>query len=623
LAFLLNHNISNVRSGFRTIPLGDLELLDEIQLNDVSTIVSRQPGRCSVTRLLIAPLRRTYSARVSGRKSDMTVAVYQGQNAEEEWRRDVNKYSGVRHPKFLQVYGVSGSRSLYATVFHDDLIPLQEIYSLCQRSSLATAYLHALFGQELWDAETYIHSIAGTYLHHGSYTPWMRHSTGRLCVDLSPTTADRPIPPLSSLVDAAITGALTLRQHQEIIDHCHSISRWSSESLLVNGPIKLGALVYRRSIAEDPVELASIPTCLFEDSGWELRIRGSLSSSKPVRMKNGWTRFDYFNVMTTGMASREIHWPYAANSWLPQANYILNGLGINSDYDNYRIIYGIDYWLSFSNMADMSPKNGYLFLCPLVHLRSLDGTRLAPPSVAAYWSMDPTGVKRLSHWKATMLGFPALAFKMKIWTRSWDESVYAGLRQFHRGKGFDPDTQDVARHMGVPLYESPWINDKEGDAVEGDIVKHQIEPPTCHSTHNDAVFEPSASGVSVLPKLETCCEPNYELHAPEIIELCVPSIPKRRIPTQTCTLCIWGGLGFFFAVIILWGFSFESSHSTVISFAIQRAERMESWLPDDALINLIDFLKKDVRAAAVYNTIEGEGIRVKWVRRQLGLEGEA
>jgi hypothetical protein len=50
---------------------------------------------------------------------------------------------------------------------------------------------------------------------------------------------------------------------------------------------------------------------------------------------------------------------------------------------------------------------------------------------------------------------------------------------------------------------------------------------------------------------------------------------------------------------------------------------MEFWLPDDALINLIDVLKKDVRAAAVYNTIEGEGIRVKWVRRQLGLEGEA
>ncbi|KAJ7218266.1 hypothetical protein B0H12DRAFT_329549 [Mycena haematopus] len=75
----------------------------------------------------------------------MTVAVYQGQNAEEEWRRDVNKYSGVRHPKFLQVYGVTGSSSLYATVFHDDLVSLQEIYWLCRRSSLATAYLDAYF----------------------------------------------------------------------------------------------------------------------------------------------------------------------------------------------------------------------------------------------------------------------------------------------------------------------------------------------------------------------------------------------------------------------------------------------------------------------------------------------
>ncbi|KAJ7095007.1 hypothetical protein C8R44DRAFT_536805, partial [Mycena epipterygia] len=51
------------------------------------------------------------------------------------------------------------------------------------------------------------------------------------------------------------------------------------------------------------------------------------------------------------------------------------------------------------------------------------------------------------------LGFPSVEFKMKAWTRTWDENVYAGLQQFHHGKGFDPDTQDVARHMGVVLYE--------------------------------------------------------------------------------------------------------------------------------------------------------------------------
>lgn len=46
--------------------------------------------------------------------------------------------------------------------------------------------------------------------------------------------------------------------------------------------------------------------------------------------------FNYFNVMTTGMASREIHWPKAVNCWLPQANYILSSLGITSDYEDYR-----------------------------------------------------------------------------------------------------------------------------------------------------------------------------------------------------------------------------------------------------------------------------------------------
>ncbi|KAF7353337.1 hypothetical protein MSAN_01521900 [Mycena sanguinolenta] len=36
---------------------------------------------------------------------------------------------------------------------------------------------------------------------------------------------------------------------------------------------------------------------------------------------------------------------------------------------------------------------------------------------------------------------------------SWDNSVYEGLRRFHQGKGFDPDSQDLARHLGYPLFE--------------------------------------------------------------------------------------------------------------------------------------------------------------------------
>jgi hypothetical protein len=42
---------------------------------------------------------------------------------------------------------------------------------------------------------------------------------------------------------------------------------------------------------------------------------------------------------------------------------------------------------------------------------------------------------------------------MNIVLRYWEASVYGGLRQFHQAKGFDLDSQDLARHLGVPLYQ--------------------------------------------------------------------------------------------------------------------------------------------------------------------------
>jgi hypothetical protein len=51
------------------IPLADIDLRHEIGLT------TRRPGRAGV--------RRTYAARVTGRKSKVTVTLYQGDGAEE------------------------------------------------------------------------------------------------------------------------------------------------------------------------------------------------------------------------------------------------------------------------------------------------------------------------------------------------------------------------------------------------------------------------------------------------------------------------------------------------------------------------------------------------------------
>jgi hypothetical protein len=60
---------------FRIIPLGDLNLLHEIGFRNGSDVVRHKHGRTSV--------RTVYSAKIHGSKSNMTVALYQGDGAQE------------------------------------------------------------------------------------------------------------------------------------------------------------------------------------------------------------------------------------------------------------------------------------------------------------------------------------------------------------------------------------------------------------------------------------------------------------------------------------------------------------------------------------------------------------
>jgi hypothetical protein len=70
-----------------------------------------------------------------------------------------------------------------------------------------------------------------------------------------------------------------------------------------------------------------------------------------------------------------------------------------------------------------------------------------------YWSFDSSGDELLDLADAVNLGFPSLTFSMGIRGESSGEpTVYAGLRKFHQAKGFDPDSQDVARHLVYSLY---------------------------------------------------------------------------------------------------------------------------------------------------------------------------
>jgi hypothetical protein len=57
------------------IPLGDIDLRQELGVNEDSWVIGRQESRNRI--------RRVYSARIDGRNSPVTVALYQGDGAEK------------------------------------------------------------------------------------------------------------------------------------------------------------------------------------------------------------------------------------------------------------------------------------------------------------------------------------------------------------------------------------------------------------------------------------------------------------------------------------------------------------------------------------------------------------
>ncbi|KAJ7646130.1 hypothetical protein B0H17DRAFT_1215819 [Mycena rosella] len=119
---------------------------------------------------------------------------------------------------------------------------------------------------------------------------------------------------------------------------------------------------------------------------------------------------------------------------------------------------------------------GYLFLCPLEDLQADSPSRFRLPECPAYWSLDQSGAERLSIEEAEKLGFPSLELEVEVTGCSWDNSVYTGIRQFHRAKGFDSDSQDVARKLGLPLFEiSTEVGGPFAHIEETDLDDYQPE----------------------------------------------------------------------------------------------------------------------------------------------------
>ncbi|KAF7377046.1 hypothetical protein MSAN_00122700 [Mycena sanguinolenta] len=386
-----NYTTHSLPSDFRMIPMGDIDLRYPIRVDERTGVAySRPPER--------ACARRLYSAKVDGRNSTLTVAVYQGNGAEEEWRREIAKYMSLRHPNIIQMCGAASSGAIHALLFNDEIVKASH--------------------DELWlaYAEPELPGLSGTHA----------------------LLAGAEI--ITTFIDS-----LTLEKYHRTCDlhlgqhRCLTISAATT--------INLGAVFHcPGGPLEDSVEIAFLPSAEASRLGEWTTLKGGTGEVMP----DGWNRSQSGDVinrsfyLTLDISSN-------LSTWLSQANHIFRRLNIMCDFQDYVCVCYIEFELKICGTTE-DPPPGFLFLCPKEDFQT-GPSSFCWPACAAYWSLDPSGADRLSLADATRLGFPPLKFVTEGHGYSWDGSVYEGLLQFHRAKGFNPYSRYIALHLGEPLYQ--------------------------------------------------------------------------------------------------------------------------------------------------------------------------
>ncbi|KAF7377108.1 hypothetical protein MSAN_00129800 [Mycena sanguinolenta] len=313
-------------SDFRMIPMGDIDLRRQIRVDEFTGVVNRHPRERACVRRMHAG-----KARIDGRRTRVTVAIYQGNDAEEVRSmapRDCEVYVSAAsfmrmfsphwflthttsHPNIVQICSAASSNGLHAMLFNDDLIPLQEVLDRHRDSHFLTVYIYAYCNQDFTEASNYILSAFQRELWTFEHTSWIRRSTGRLCVELTPGLNlwldwRSPTSPCLSGVHSLSASAETITTFIDLLtlEQYHNICVWNLGKhrrfdLSIFTTVNLGAVYdcYSDSL-EDSVEIAFLP------SAEASRIRGWMTSERGTGelMSDGWTRFRSSNVFNSTLS---------------------------------------------------------------------------------------------------------------------------------------------------------------------------------------------------------------------------------------------------------------------------------------------------------------------------------
>ncbi|KAJ7651300.1 hypothetical protein FB45DRAFT_890202 [Roridomyces roridus] len=457
--------IQNPRENFQWIGRGEIDIRREMDLGQQMVTAPRYHSSTGTT------VRRMYTAKIRG-QSEKSVILYEGANAEEECRRYISQHANLWHPNIMQIFGVANFCGKYAVIAQDSLIPHDEYLELHCPSVILGVYLFALWISEAYDVAEYLrHGLAVS----GTDKPyWIRHSTGRLCVELEPSrTASTPMlnayEPVQlawnwhdSIEESQVLQVLSIPRFHDIVvnelaNHRFVALNDQQTDIRIGAILSCPRATDRINELVEVAFLSNIGSNEILADTWRVDRVGEI-------MEDGWRRFNSEKLCGDGIQLRwwtdEERPVLLLARWISQANHIFKRLCIASDYEDYGFIDCLQITIGIAGPCVQELYPRYFFLCPLEHF-SRGSNSFGLPEYPWFWSFDPTGKDRFTGEAAANHGFPAVTVDMVICLHSWDASVYDALRKFHIAKGFDPESQAVAIHLGYPLYQ---LTSEEEDA---------------------------------------------------------------------------------------------------------------------------------------------------------------
>ncbi|KAK7057836.1 hypothetical protein R3P38DRAFT_3169340 [Favolaschia claudopus] len=492
---------------FREIDWCDIFLEDNLDVVRARVAAS---GRCSV-------LRNVYSAKIEGQQNPVkTVVIYEGDGAKQTWYEDISKYLRVRHPRVLQLFGLSYSAGMYAAIFHRqgnvccvsenlclihqvDLVPIECIAERYRHEPITGIYFFNFLIQEYdYHAAELARMLQVEKLTTCDDCSLWLNTAGQLCIELgrckqflrlvaySANCASNYRQPLL----VASTELIPAQQFLDVIENLTlegfyknlpaeprfylTLEQGTSAKVRPGTVIGL-RLPLHESLTVKEIQLSLLDkytsgdvkevAFLHEGCSLTLSIGGQGSM-----MQNGWIRAKIPRYIGTRIArSIQTHlrtYVHSARALLAsQAAYISNHTQNYSPLNFYFMVTFISVGFTLMPTQERTRLGGRvsLFLPPAKDYLSSDGTRLQYSNQAPYWSFHPSGDSPLAPEEAATLGLPLVETKILIIGIYYSPQFYESIAQFYRHQGFDPTSQDVAREMRYPLYH---LVDDETDPVQ-------------------------------------------------------------------------------------------------------------------------------------------------------------